>query len=226
MVNVKDREQIGANKRLLTREWIDEIDVGVKHMVPIIKQVFRPEGFLGLLVDPFIDMAAVAFLKSSRKTGLKQMDITTGCAMQTIETGLLDAVIEQHAPRFAELDEMVVYGRKRHPRFPDIKKSIGEEFAMRVQETVMLLGARPPDGKAIESVGDIYKIAYNNDKDRASSMQDKEIACIEYRVQLVTDNDGLVDIPFGMKDRVLKVVREGITYTRARYVQNIDRYFS
>ena len=220
------RDQINTNARMLRADWIAEIDSGVQHMVPVIRRIFRPDGLLGFLADPFIDLAAVAFLKSSKRTGIKQMDITIQFAREAIETGAIDDVVKNHAKRFVDLDEMYVYGQKSHPRFKEMEKSIYDEFSVRAKETAMLLGTRPPDGKAITCAPDIYKIAYRNDVDKARQVHAQELGFIEDRLRMVREHDGLVSIPFGLRDKVLQVVAEGLQFTKDRYQQVLDRWFA
>ncbi len=219
-------DQVDANARLLKADWIAEIDSGVKHIVVAIKRVFRPDGLLGIIADPFIDLAAIAFLKSSRNTGIKQMDITIRCAKEAIETGMLDAAIQKHAKRFIDLDDMFVYGKKEHPRFGDLVKSIHVEFALRVEETTWLLAARPPDGGTITNAPDIYKIAYNNDINKAKEIHAQELGFIEDRLRMVREHEGLISIPFGLRDKVLQVVAEGLEFTKERYEQVFRRWFA
>jgi hypothetical protein len=220
------RDQLDANALLLRADWIAEIDSGVKHMVPVIRRIFRPDGLLGLIADPFIDLAAITFLKSSRKTGIRQMDVTIQCAKEAIETGVLDSAVKKHAKRFVDLDEMFVYGQKSHPRFKEMEKSIYDEFALRVQETTWLLSAKPPDGRTITIAPDIYKIAYNNDVDKARNVHAKELGFIEDRLRMVQEHDGLISIPFGLRDKVLQVVAEGLQFTKERYQQVFNRWFA
>jgi hypothetical protein len=217
---------VDANARLLKADWIAELNYGVKHMVPMIKRVFRPDGLLGIIADPFLDLAAVAFLKSSKRTGFKQMDITIQCAKEAIETGELDVSIKKYEKKYVDLDEMFVYGKKTHPRFKDMEKSLQEEFALRVKETTWLLAARPPAGEAITSAPDIYKIAYNHDVDKAKEVHAQELGFIEDRLRMVKDHEGLIDIPFGLRDKVLQVVAEGLQFTKERYEQVFRRWFA
>jgi hypothetical protein len=225
MATPATHDQIDVNARLLKADWIAEIDFGVKHMVPVIRRLFRPDGLLGFIADPFIDLAAVAFLKSSRKTGIKQMGITIQCAKEAIETNMLDASIQKHAKQFVDLDEMFVYGKKTHPCFKDMEKSLQEEFALRVEETTGLLAARQPAGGAITSAPDIYKVAYDHDIDKARKVHDQEFGFIEDRLRMVREHEGLIDIPFGLRDKVLQVVAEGLLFTKERYEQVFRRWF-
>jgi hypothetical protein len=226
MATPDTHDQVNANAMMLRADWIAEIDSGVKHMVPVIKHIFRPDGLLGFLADPFIDFAAITFLKSSRKTGIKQMDITLQCAKEAIETGGIDSAVKKHAKRFVDLDEMFVYGQKSHPRFKEMEKSIYDEFALRVEETTCLLSARPPDGRPMAVAPDIYKIAYNNDIDKARNVHAKEFGFIEDRLRMVREHEGLISIPFGLRDKVLQVVAEGLQFTKERYQQVFNRWFA
>nr|MDO8084130.1 hypothetical protein [Candidatus Sigynarchaeum springense] len=219
-------DQVETNARLLKADWIAEIDSGMKQVVEIIKRVFRPDGLLGIIADPFIDLAAIAFLKSSRRTGIKQMNITIECAKECIATRMHDATIQKHSDRFLELDDMFVYGKKTHPRFKDIEKSIREEFALRVEETTWLLEARPPEGGVITNAPDIYKIAYNHDVDKAKKVHAQELGFIEDRLRMVREYEDLIEIPFGLRDKVLQVVAEGMKFTKERYEQVFKRWFS
>ncbi len=226
MVNPAISDPVDANARLLKADWIAELNYGVKHMVPIIKRVFRPSGLLGLIADPFLDLAAVTFLKSSKRTGFKQMDITIQCAKEAIETGALDASIKKYEKRFVDLDEMFVYGKKTHPRFKEMERSLHEEFALRVKETTWLLAARPAAEGAITSAPDIYKIAYDHDIDKAKVVHSQELGFIEDRLRMVREHEGLIEIPFGLRDKVLQVVAEGLQFTKERYEQVFRRWFS
>ncbi|MEX2680398.1 MAG: hypothetical protein Q6373_002265 [Candidatus Sigynarchaeota archaeon] len=226
MQNPTTNDQVDVNAKLLKADWIAEIDAGVKHMVAVIKRVFRPDGLLGIIADPFIDLAAVAFLKSSRRTGIKQMNITIQCAKECIETGIHDATIQKHSNRFVDLDEMFVYGNKTHPRFKDLEKSIREEFALRVEETTWLLSAKPWEGCTITGAPDIYKIAYNNDIEKAKKVHAQELGFIEDRLRMVREYEGLIEIPFGLRDKVLQVIAEGMEFTKERYQQVFRRWFS
>jgi hypothetical protein len=226
MATPTSSDPVDANARLLKADWIAELNYGVKHMVPMIKRVFRPNGLLGIIADPFIDLAAVAFLKSSKRTGFKQMDITIQCAKEAIEAGVLDASIKKYEKRFVDLDEMFVNGKKTHPRFKDMEKSLHDEFALRVEETTWLLAARPPAGGAITSAPDIYKIAYDRDIDRARKVHAQELGFIEDRLRMVREHEGLIEIPFGLRDKVLQVVAEGLQFTKEQYEQVFRRWFA
>ena len=61
-------DPVDANARLLKADWIAELNSGAKNIMPTIKRVFRPSGLLGFIADPFLDLAAVTFLKSSKRT--------------------------------------------------------------------------------------------------------------------------------------------------------------
>ncbi len=219
-------DPIDTNAKLLKADWIAELNFGVKHMIPMIKRVFRPDGLLGFLADPFIDLAAVAFLKSSKRTGIRQMNITIQCAKEAIGTGMLDASIAKYEKSYIDLDDMFVYGKKTHPRFKDMERSLHEEFTLRAMETSWLLAAKPPSGGTITSAPDIYKIAYNNDINKAKEVHARELGFVMDRIRMVREHEGLIEIPFGLRDKVLQVVTEGQQFTIDRYEQIYHRWFA
>jgi hypothetical protein len=225
MEKLANRSLVDANARLLKADWTAEIDAGVKHVIPLIKRVFRPDGLLGFIADPFLELAAVAFLRSSRKIGIKQMDITLQCAVEAIESGNTDIIIEKHARKFVGLDEMAEYGRKSHPLYKDLVKSLDAEFTLRVQETIGLLSARSPGGAAFTSVPEIYQAAYNHDANRAREIHERELGYIEERIRMVKEHEDLIEIPFGLRDKVLRVVTEGLQFTKDRYQLVFQRWF-
>ncbi|NMC06882.1 MAG: hypothetical protein GYA24_16810 [Candidatus Lokiarchaeota archaeon] len=219
-------DQVDVIARLLRNDWIAEIDAGVQHLIPVIKRIFRPDGLLGFIADPFIDLAAVTFLRSSRKIGIKQMDVTIQCAKEAISTGALEVAIAKHVNAFVELDEMHVYGQKSHPGFKDLEASIRAEFALRAEETSWLLAARPSPGQQLVSAPDVYKAAYNNDVEKARKVHAAELGFIEDRLRMVREHEGLISIPFGLRDKVLQVVSEGLQFTKQRYAQVFTRWFA
>lgn len=219
-------EDIETRVRLLKEDWIAEIDRGLRHIRPFIQEQFHVNGIIGLISDPFIDMGATAYLKTMRKTALRQMDVALACALEAIKIGDTRAAVDKHFPRFLDLDEIFKNARKGHRKIADIKLSLHDEFVLRVEDTVNLLTAPPADRLAqVAAVGDVYKLAYNGISD-AKTIQERELAHVKERIDMVREDETLLSIPFGLRSKVFKVVEYGYNYTRETFEQNLQRYFS
>ncbi|MHA1699542.1 MAG: hypothetical protein ACTSWN_11930 [Promethearchaeota archaeon] len=226
MIESNDYKDIEHKISLLKEDWYTEIEKGLNHLKPIIKKEFSIPSFFGFnLWNPFVDIGANTYINNAKKIAIKQMDIAFQCAIEAIDTNDLKASIDKYFPRFLELDELYRRARRNHEKFDDIVNSLREEFTLRIQDTINLLTAKPKNNLKIEHVGDVYKIAYNNDFYKAKKIQEQEIAYIEKRISWVQKHKNLVYIPFGLRDKVLKIIKSGINYTKNNYLNNLKRYF-
>lgn len=218
---------IERNARLLKEDWLAEISKGLNRVIGIVKDELRLQlpGILNVLLDPFIEMGAMTYLRGLRKTAEAQADVVIQCAKNALINQDFEASVEKYGRQYVEHDEMYVHCKKHHPAFPRIKASILHEFELRVKDAATLLGASPPDQSVpFTSAAEIYRTAYPS-VDEARALQEQEMACVQERLELVKSAGDLIDIPFGMAPILFRIIERGTSYTQQEYVANLDRYF-
>ena len=220
-----DTEIIENNIKILKEEWISELVLGLKDIEPIVKNEFELKGIVGLISNPFIDLGAVTYLRSMRKTALRQLNIAIACAREAMEIGV-DEAVEKYFDKFARLDEIYSAANKSHPKFKDIELSLRKEFELRIVDSIRLMQVKPTDGiPEIKSISDIYKIAYDDDIVEAVEIQKEQILLVAERIEIVRKHESLLHIPFGLRGKIFRIVEKGYDYTENKYVRLMERYF-
>ncbi|MFX0102572.1 MAG: hypothetical protein ACFFCS_23600 [Candidatus Hodarchaeota archaeon] len=223
---IADRSYIDHNSKILMDGFKEDINQGMKDLLPMIKEEFELKGIIGLITNPFIDLAAISYFKGMKRTAFKQMAISFECARESLETGNFDGTVEKHFPRFLKLDELYINAKKRHPKFKDIIESLKQEFTLRIKDLIRLISEKPNNEPGqFNTIGEIYKSVYKNDVDAAKTIQLNELSYIEDRINMVKNYEDLLFIPFGLRDKVLKVTEKGLQYTKDNYIANLNRYF-
>ncbi len=226
MKDVYDEHVLDARAKLLRDDWIVEIDGGLDHLRPVIMNELGLSGFGGIF-NPVIEFSAKSFLRSSRRDGIRQLNITLRCAKHGLLTGDIDESIKKNFKPFRELDSIYRYAKKNHLMYQKTTDLLEEEFSDRARDSANLLAARPGNGiTSVISSGDMFKIAYGNDIGKAIAVQERYLELIQARVGIVREHESLLYVPFGLREKVLAIVDAGISYTRSRYKDILRRYFS
>ena len=95
-----------------------------------------------------------------------------------------------------------------------------------MKDLVGLISEKPNNEPGqFNTMGELYKSVYKNDVNAAKTMQLKQLSYIEDRINMVKNYKDLLFIPFGLRDKVLKVTEKGLQYTKDNYIANLNRYF-
>nr|MDO8118315.1 hypothetical protein [Candidatus Sigynarchaeota archaeon] len=122
-----DERQIDARAKLLRDDWIAEIDGGLEYLRPVIMNELGISGF-GEFLNPVIEFSAKSFLRTSRRDGIRQLNITLRCAKQGLLDGDIDGSIEDNFHAFRDLDDVFKYAKKNHPMYQKTTDLLKDEF--------------------------------------------------------------------------------------------------
>lgn len=210
-----DSDMLEKNIDLIRKEFLAELDTGLEFIERKLSKLYK--GALGFLVNRMLDLLYKYLgMHEAKKKGLKRMDFFLN-SLRNFD-GDINALVDCNLDGFLDCNEAWLRRNPNHPKIPEFKKNIKDEFKSQVEIYAKMLGASG------ETYGELVIKAYP-ERDALDKLLEKQFKIIDRQMQLAEQEAELIRIPRVIRKEVLSLTKLGYDYTQKRVRLRLDEIY-